>query len=239
VPPRSALAARPKAAVKPPKLAASRDPERTRAAILKAATAEITAKGLSGARIDAIATLSGVNKRMIYHYFGDKEGLYVAVMETTYAAIRTAEIGLNLTDRHPVDGMRELVRFTWRYFIEHPEFLSLLATENLHRAAHLKKSRRIRDLHSPLIGLISELLDRGAAAGTFRTDVDPVQLYISIAALGFFYMSNRFTLSVIFGRELGSAAELRAREHHILEVVLGYLVPGGTGYAPQAVSKSG
>lgn len=233
MPPRSALAARPKAAVKTPKLAPSRDPERTRAAILKAATTEITAKGLSGARIDTIAKLSGVNKRMIYHYFGDKEGLYVAVMETTYAAIRTAEIGLNLTHRDPVDGMRELVRFTWHYFIEHPEFLSLLATENLHRAAHLKKSRRIRDLHSPLIGLISELLERGAAAGVFRKDADPVQLYISIAALGFFYMSNRFTLSVIFGRDLGSEAELREREHHIVQVVLAYLAPGASQPPPK------
>jgi AcrR family transcriptional regulator len=228
VPPRSALAARSKAPVRTPKAsAASRDPERTKAAILKAATAEITTKGLSGARIDAIARLSGVNKRMIYHYFGDKEGLYVAVMETTYAAIRTAEIGLNLTGRDPADGMRELVRFTWRYFIEHPEFLSLLGTENLHRAAHLKKSRRIRDLHSPLIGMISALLERGGAAGVFRKGVDPVQLYISIAALGFFYMSNRFTLSVIFGRDLGAEAALREREDHIIQVVLAYLAPGG------------
>jgi AcrR family transcriptional regulator len=164
----------------------SRDPQRTRAAILEAATVEITRKGLNGARVDAIAARAGANKRMIYHYFGDKEGLYVAVLEATYAAIRSAEIGLRLTARDPLDGMRELVRFTWRYFIEHPEFLSLLATENMHRAAYLKRSRRIRRLHSPLVGMISELLERGAQAGTFRQGVDPVQLYISIAALGFF-----------------------------------------------------
>jgi AcrR family transcriptional regulator len=203
--------------------AASRDPERTKAAILKAATDEITANGLSGARIDRIAERAGVNKRMLYHYFGDKEGLYVAVMEATYADIRSAEIGLNLTDRDPVGGMRELVRFTWRYFIDHPEFLSLLVTENLHRAAHLKKSRSIRALHSPLVGIISELLSRGVAGGVFRKGVDPVQLYITIAALGFFYMSNRFTLSVIFGREFSAADELKSREDHMVEVVLGYL----------------
>lgn len=224
MPPRQALAtpSKPLPRAKAP-AASSRDPERTKAAILKAATAEITAKGLSGARIDRIAQRAGVNKRMIYHYFGDKEGLYVTVMETTYAAIRTAEFGLNLTDRDPVDGMRELVRFTWQYFIDHPEFLSLLTTENLHRAAHLKKSRHIRALHSPLVGMISELLARGAAAGAFRSGVDPVQLYITIAALGFFYMSNRFTLSVIFGREFGSPDELQQREDHIMDVVLGYL----------------
>ena len=106
--------------------------------ILAAATEEITTKGLDGARVDEIARRSGVNKRMIYHYFGDKEGLYLAVLETTYAAIRTAEIGLQLADRDPVEGMRELVLFTWQYFIDHPEFLSLLGTENLHRAAYLK-----------------------------------------------------------------------------------------------------
>ena len=203
--------------------AVSRDPQRTRAAILQAATQEITANGLNGARVDTIAKRAGVNKRMIYHYFGDKEGLYLAVLESTYAAIRTAEIGLNLTDLGPVEGMRKLVLFTWRYFIEHPEFLGLLATENLHRAAYLKRSKRIRHLHAPLIGIISGLLERGAAEKVFRPGVDPVELYISIAALGFFYMSNRYTLSTIFGKELGTPGRLEARGRHIVDVVLAYL----------------
>jgi len=204
---------------------AGRDPARTRATILAAATEEFTAKGLKGARVDAIARRSGANKRMIYHYFGNKEGLYLAVLETAYAAIRNAEIGLNVVERDPVDGMRELIQFTWRYFIEHPEFLSLLATENLNRAFYLKKSRRIRELHSPLVGMISTLLERGAAAGAFRKGVDPVQLYISIAALGFFYFSNRYTLSTIFGRDFSARDELESRSRHILDVVLGYLEP--------------
>src|SRR3954465_4719618 len=110
------------------RVAATRDPERTRAAILDAATQEFTANGLNGARVDTIAERARVNKRMIYHYFGDKEGLYLSVLETTYAAIRPAEIGLHLGDRDPIEGMRELVLFTWRYYLEHPEFLSLLAT---------------------------------------------------------------------------------------------------------------
>jgi AcrR family transcriptional regulator len=201
----------------------ARDPDRTRAAILTAATTEFTAKGLNGARVDDIARRAGINKRMIYHYFGDKEGLYLAVLESTYAAIRTAEIGLNLAARAPVEGMRELVAFTWNYFIAHPEFLSLLATENLHRARYLKQSRRIRELHSPLVGTISELLARGVKAGLFRAGVDPVQLYITIASLGFFYMSNRHTLSTIFDRDLGAADQLRARAEHIADVVLSYL----------------
>jgi AcrR family transcriptional regulator len=202
-----------------------RDPVRTREAILTAAMQEFTAKGLNGARVDTIATRSRVNKRMIYHYFGDKAGLYLAVLEKTYTAIRMAEIGLQLSDRDPVDGMKQLVQFTWNYFIQHPEFLSLLGTENLHRARYLKQSRRIRDLHSPLIDMISKLLERGARIGVFRPDVEAVQLYITIAALGFFYLSNRHTLSTIFGRELDTPERLATRGRHIEEVVLGYLRP--------------
>ena len=208
---------------KPARGAVTRDPERTRAAILAAATQEFTAKGLTGARVDAIASRARVNKRMIYHYFGGKDGLYLAVLEATYEAIRAAEQELHLTDRDPADGMRELVRFTWAYFIAHPEFLSLLGTENLHGAAYLKQSKRIRELHSPLVGSIQALLERGVAVRVFRSGVDPVELYITIAALGFFYLSNRHTLSTIFGRDLSGAKALAARERHIVDVVLNYL----------------
>jgi AcrR family transcriptional regulator len=203
--------------------AATRDPERTRAAILAAATQEFTAKGLTGARVDAIAKRARVNKRMIYHYFGGKDGLYLAVLEATYEAIRNAELALHLTDRDPVEGMRELVLFTWRYFLAHPEFLSLLGTENLHKAAYLKRSRRIRELHSPLVGMISSLLARGVKARVFRAGVDPVELYVTIAALGFFYLSNRHTLSTIFGRDLAAPRSITARGDHIVDVVLNYL----------------
>ena len=201
----------------------TRDPERTRAAILSAATAEITAKGLTGARVDAIAKRAGVNKRMLYHYFGDKQGLYLAVLENTYSAIRTAEVGLNLTELDPVAAMRKLVLFTWQYFIDHPEFLSLLATENMNRAAYLKKSKAIR----PLARFAGRCDRRAAQArreqGIFRAGVDPVDLYISIAGLGFFYMSNRHTLSTIFGKDLSAPERLAARGEHIVDVVLGYL----------------
>jgi AcrR family transcriptional regulator len=200
-----------------------RDPERTSATILAAATAEYSRKGLDGARVDEIARRSGVNKRMIYHYFGDKEGLYLAVLEKSYTAIRTAELKLSLSGQDPVEGMRTLVRFTWEYLVAHPEFLSLLGTENLHRAVNLKKLPRIRKLHSPLIGMISELLQRGVKRKLFRKGVDPIQLYISIAALGFFYLSNKHTLSTIFDRDLSAPVALAERESHIIDVVLGYL----------------
>jgi AcrR family transcriptional regulator len=217
------MAAVQEADAKPRRRFVPRDPLGTRAAILAAATAEFTAKGLSGARVDAIAKAAGANKRMIYHYFGGKDGLYLAVLEETYAAIRRAEQRLHLGDRDPVEGMRELVRFTWAYFIAHPEFLSLLGTENLNKAAYLKRSQRIRELHSPLVGMISGLLERGERERVFRTGVDPVQLYVTIAALGFFYLSNRHTLATIFGRDLSGAKSLAEREQHIVDVVLNYL----------------
>lgn len=211
---------------KPPRRpSGERDPERTRATILAAAIEEFTTRGLDGARVDEIARRSGVNKRMIYYYFGDKNGLYLAVLETIYSDIRNAELKLHLTDLAPVEAMRELIRFTWRYFIEHPEFLSLLGTENLHRARHLRHSKDIRDLHSPLVGNITGVLERGRRAGMFRSGVDAVQLYITIASLGFFYLSNRHTLQIIFGRDLSEPDALAERGRHIEEVVLGYLRP--------------
>ena len=202
-----------------------RDPDRTSAAILAASTREFMDKGYGGARINEIAKRAGVNKRMLYHYFGGKEALYLAVLESAYVAIRSAETRLHLTDRDPVEGLRELAEFTWHYFLDHPEFLSLLNTENLHRAKYLKRSARIFDLHSPLVGIISDLLRRGAASGQFRSDADPVKVYISIAALGFFYLSNRWTLSTIFRRDLASPPELKAWGDHIADTVIASLRP--------------
>jgi AcrR family transcriptional regulator len=192
----------------------TRDPERTSAAILAASVREFTDKGYGGARVNEIAKRAGVNKRLLYHYFGGKEALYLAVLEGAYVAIRSAETRLHLADQDPVDGMRELALFTWRYFLEHPEFLSLLSTENLHRAKYLKRSARIFDLHSPLV-----------ANGQFRADADPVKVYVSIAALGFFYLSNRWTLSTIFRRDLAEPQELDAWGQHIVDTILASLRP--------------
>lgn len=209
----------------PTRVKGARDPAQTRPAILEAAVHEFTQKGYGGARINEIARRSGANKRMIYHYFGDKEALYLAALESVYESIRSAEAELHLTSRDPVDAMRELTRFTWRYFLAHPEFLSMLATENLLKARHLKRSTRILTMHSPLVGTLAEVLRRGVAEGRFRAGVDPVHLYITIASLGFFYLSNRHTLSVIFRRDLASRPELEAWGEHIVAVVLASLRP--------------
>lgn len=227
--PRDAAVVRPRASRRP-----ARDAERTRAAILAAATAEFAGHGLSGARVDRIAGRAGTNKRMLYYYFGDKEGLWLAVLETAYAQIRNEEQKLHLLDLEPAAGVRALCEFTWRYFVAHPEFLSLLNTENLHRARYLKRSTRVRALHSPLVATLSELLVRGHREGVFRAGVDPVQLYISIAALGYFYLSNAHTLSVIFGRDLLAARARARRFAHAADLVVRSLAPGAAGIAPRA-----
>lgn len=200
-----------------------RDPERTRARILEAARVEFARRGLGGARIDQITARAGSNKRMIYYYFGSKEALFLAALESAYQDIRLAEQSLKLADLDPVEGIRRLVRFTWEYYLAHPEFITLLNSENLHRARHLKKSKEIRALHSPLVATLKAVLTRGQSAGRFRRGVDPVQLYVSIAALGYFYLSNNHTLSTIFGRDLMRAQALKQRLAHMTALVLGYL----------------
>ena len=200
--------------------ALQRDPERTRASILAAATREFAENGIGGARVDAIAERAGINKRMLYHYFGDKEQLYLAVLEEAYVGIRTAEKSLNLSDLEPEQGIAELAMFTWDYFLEHPEFLSLFGTENLHRARWLRQSTRLKELHSSFIDKLSDLLRRGKAEGLFRPDVDPLNLYLTIAALGYFYLSNQYTLSTIFGRDLMDKSNLDVWKRHIVHVTL-------------------
>lgn len=202
-----------------------RDPERARASILTAATAEFAALGFGGARVDAIAAQASVNKRMLYHYFGNKDDLYLAVLEEAYAAIRAAESELVLRRGNPANAMRKLVLFTWRYYREHPEFLSLLATENVNQGATLATSLKIRELNSPLIETIRSLLEQGVAEGKFRRGVDPFRLYVSISSLCFFYLANRWTLSVSFGRDLGASDEIEAWGEHVVGVILGYLSP--------------
>lgn len=200
----------------------TRDAERTRAEILQAATAEFADVGLGGARIDRIAERAKVNKRLLYYYFDSKDKLFTAVLEDTYANIRLAEQQLRLEDLPPVTALRRLVEFTWAYYLEHPEFLTLLNSENLHKARHLQASDRIREMNSPVLQTLGRILERGRADGVFRGGVDPLQLYISIASLAYFYLSNNHTLSAVFGRSLATPRALEERLSHITEVVLGY-----------------
>jgi TetR/AcrR family transcriptional regulator len=197
-----------------------RDPDRTREAILAAAQHEFARKGLSGGRVDAIARRARANKRMIYHYFGSKDGLYLAALERVYADLRGTERTLDLGGLEPEAAIRRLVEFTFDYSQAHPELISLINNENLHRARHLRRSKKVRELHSPFVAMIGDILKRGVAKGVFRPGLDPVDLYITIAAVGYFYLSNNWTLSAIFGRDLGSDAACRQRKRHNVDVIL-------------------
>jgi AcrR family transcriptional regulator len=195
----------------------------TRGKILEAATAEFARHGLGGARVDRIAARARANKRMLYYYFGDKDGLFLAALEDRYAHIRAAECSLELEHLDPRVAVRRLVEFTWSYFLEHPEFLTLLNSENLHKGRHVRRSRRVPEMHSHLVQLLRGVLRRGEAQGLFRRGVDPVQLYISIAGEGYFYLSNRYTLSRIFDRDLMAPRALASRARHIADMILNAL----------------
>jgi AcrR family transcriptional regulator len=206
--------------MKPGKANGSRDPDRTRRRILEAATEEFARFGLGGARVDRIAARARANKRMLYYYFGSKEALFLAALEESYARIRSAERALDLEHSDPREALRRLVDFTWHYFVEHPEFMTLLNSENLHKGRHVRRSGRVREMHSPLVDTLRGILRRGERAGLFRRGVDPVQLYISIAGEGYFYLSNRYTLSRIFGRDLMTRQALAARARHNADMIL-------------------
>ena len=202
----------------------SRDADRSQLAILASARDEFSARGLAGARMDSIAERAGLNKRLIYYYFGSKDDLFLAVLERVYADIREAEQRLHLEEIDPVEAIRQLVSFTWNYYLEHPEFITLLNSENLHCAAHLKRSDRIQEMNSPLVQLLDTVLERGRRDDLFRAGVDPVQLYISIASLCYFYLSNNHTLSAIFGRDLRAPKAMAQRLSHMTDLVLGYVL---------------
>jgi AcrR family transcriptional regulator len=203
-----------------------RDADRSQNTILNAAKDEFAEHGLAGARMERIATRAGLNKRLIYYYFEDKEKLFQAVLEQAYMHIRSEERKLNLLHLKPEMALRRLVEFTWNYYLENPEFLTLLNSANLHRARHIANSQRARQLNSPLIGTLSEILERGRLEGRFRGGIDPLQLYVSIAGLSYFYLSNSHTLSAIFGRDLMTPKSHSERLSHMSEVILGYALLG-------------
>jgi len=197
-----------------------RDPDRTRETILAAAGAEFAEKGLDGGRVDRIARRAKANKRMIYHYFGNKQGLYLAALERAYADLRGTERKLVFTHLDPETAIRRLIEFNFDYMCQHPELINLINNENLHRARHLRKSKTVRDLHSPLVASIGEILKRGVAQGIFRDGLDPMQIYITTAAVGYFYLSNNWTLSAIFGTDLGTPAACARRRRHNVDMIL-------------------
>jgi AcrR family transcriptional regulator len=197
-----------------------RDAEATKARILEAAKREFAKNGLGGARVDVIAEKARANKRMIYHYFESKEGLFQTILENAYVDIRIAEQKLNLDHLDPKAALERLVRFTWDYYLKNPEFITLVNSENLHRAKHLKKSEVVKVYSRRFVSMVKTILDRGVEAGVFRPGVDPVQLNITIAAIGYYYLTNRFTGSIVFERDLMAKDALEERLRFNIDTIM-------------------
>jgi TetR/AcrR family transcriptional regulator len=202
-----------------------RNPKATRQRLLTAARREFAHSGLAGARVDEIAARAGVNKQLVYHYFGDKDALYLAVLEWVHEEIRAGERKLNLAGMPPRQAIRKLIESSFDQLAAHPDFILLVNDENRGGARHVRGSRRLEAMPSPLVGMISRILNEGVRAGVFRRGINPVHLYISIAGLSYFFFSNTPTLSAFFGKDLTSPAARRARRKHVVDLVLQALRP--------------
>ena len=197
---------------------------KTREMILDGALAEFSEKGFDGARIDEIALRAGVNKNLLYHHYGSKDGLFAALLERTYDTIRRRQNDLKLRGMDPVEGMRKLVVFTGRIWVQFPEFLRLLQSENLIGGRHVRASAEIQRMYNPLLDTIAELLERGTRSGVFRKNIDPVDLYISISALTAHYITNHHTFEALFGGRLLAPKRVRQRLKHAADMVERYLL---------------
>ena len=206
--------------IKPAPRKQVRDADATQQRILDAATVEFAAHGLGGARVDEIALRAKANKRMIYHYYENKDTLFQRVLERAYGELRSAEKQLELDRLPPLEALETLVRFTWTYYIAHPEFINLVNSANLHRARHLRASTEFKVVNRDYLATTKAILDRGVAAGVMRPGIDPLQITITVAAIGFYYLTNRHTLSVIFGSSLDDEPVLAARLAFNIETII-------------------
>lgn len=199
------------------------DPERTKANIMEVAAAEFGEKGLAGARIDEIAAATQTSKRMIYYYFGSKEGLYLAVLEESYRRVRSIESELHLQDLEPEAALRRLVAFTFDHHLNNENYIRLVMSENINRGQYLAQSPRIQDLNVPAIAAIRDLYERGLRQGVFRPGLDPVDIHASISALSFFNVSNRHTFGLIFKIDTHSTAYIAQRRESVVEMVARFM----------------
>ena len=214
---------RPPGKTAPTETGRTNDPARTMAEILAVATQEFANKGLSGARIDEIAAATRTSKRMIYYYFGSKEGLYIAVLEDAYRRMRSIESQLHLEDLPPEDALRRLVEFTFDHHAGNEFFIRLVMAENMERGTYLAQSPTIQQLNVPAIQAIRHLYERGVAQGVFRPGLDPVDIHASISALTFFNVSNQHTFGLIFKDESRSREALATRRANVVEMVVGFV----------------
>lgn len=200
-----------------------RNAEDTKARILRAARVEFARHGYSGGRIDRIAKRFRSNIRLIYHYFGKKDQLYLAVLEDIYSDVRKQEEALDLRHLDPVEGMTKLVNLTFEYLRDNPEFVRIVANENLLMGKFLRKSRMVPEKTEPLTNALYDLLKRGQRDGTFHKKIDPVQLYVTILAQCFIHISNVHTLSIMFERDLSDPKWQKQRQQHVVDLILTYL----------------
>ena len=198
----------------------------TRDNILKAATKVFARYGYEGGSVEKISKAAKSFDRMIYYYFGSKEGLFIEVLEETYRRMNDAESKLDLDTAKPVEALQAVIRFVVGYYRKNPEFITLLNTENLHKGKHISKSMRAREYSSPAIEVIRRVLESGQAQGLFRKDVSARDVYLLIAATGYFYMSNRHTLSAFLGEDLETPVALAHWESFVIDSVLRTVAPG-------------
>ena len=203
-----------------------KDPEANRARIVDAAIEEFAARGFKGAAMDAIAARTHTTRALINYYFGSKEKLYIAVLEQVYGEIRDAEAELDLDHLPPVDAVRRVVEFTYRYYLEHQGFVHLVVAENQAKGRHLRKSKAMRTLNRPIIDRLARVIERGQAAGVFRAGIDPVEIHKAIAALGMFNVTNQFTFGAIFQREMGPKGDVKRRREVVADIITSYLTGG-------------
>ena len=198
-------------------------PEANRARILGAATVEFASRGFKGASMDAIAARTNTTRALINYYFGGKEQLYLAVLERVYAEIRAAEIELDLDHLPPVEAIRCIVEFTYNYYVEHEDFVRLVVAENQAKGRHMKKSAAMRTVNRPIVETLGAVITRGQADGTFRADVDPIDVHMSIAALGMFNVTNQYTFGAIFQRAMGAKGDVPRRRQMVVDMILSWL----------------
>lgn len=185
--------------------------------------AEFGEKGLAGARIDEIAAATDTSKRMIYYYFGSKEGLYTAVLEESYRRMRQNEASLHLEDLEPEQALRKLVAFTFDHHNSNEPYIRTVMSENMNRGQYMAKSKFMQELNVPAIQSIADVYKRGVAAGVFRPGLDPLDIHASISALAFFNVSNRHTFDLIFKRDGRSPQAHDQRRANVVEMILRYL----------------
>jgi TetR/AcrR family transcriptional regulator len=214
--------------------------------IIKAAITEFALKGLDGARVDEVARRSGVNKSLLYQYVGNKDRLFTAALEATYGTIRERQQDFLARQMDPQAGLRRLVQLFMSIWVEHPEWGKLLASENIHGGRHVKRSKSIGEMYRQLIDALTDLLKRGVEQGVFRSNIDAVDLYISISSLAAYFVAHQHTLNALFQVDVMEPRRLRQREQHVIDMIMRYVSsdaarvrPAGAEEKPKAAKPAG